>query len=671
MLSRFCKAFPPSTVQSRTFLPTRSTNLNTPSFTNFTRLPSITKRYASNNIIGIDLGTTFSCVAVMEGSQPRVLENLEGERTTPSVVAIMEDGSRLVGLPARRQAVTNPKNTFYATKRLIGRRFDDPAIKKMDVSFKIVRAPNGDAWVEDGWNKKYSPSQVGAMVLGKMKETAEAYFGHPVKKAVVTVPAYFNDAQRQATKDAGTIAGLEVERIINEPTAAALAYGMKQDDSGKVIAVYDLGGGTFDVSILEISEGLFEVKATNGDTFLGGEDFDSALLHYMVEEFKKKEGINLKNEPLSHQRLKESAEKVKIELSSALSSDVNLPFIAASPDGPKHLQMKITRATFEGLVAGLITKTIEPCRQCLSDAGVSKTEINEVILVGGMTRMPKVRDAVKEFFGKEPYKGVNPDEAVAVGAAIQGGVLTGSTTEILLLDVTPLNLGIETLGGVMTTLIPANTTIPTKKEQVFSTASDNQTEVEIKVLQGDRPMAADNKLLGRFNLIGIPPAPKGIPQIEVGFDIDANGIVNVSAKDKATSKEQRIQIKSDGGLSKDEINKMKKDAEANAALDKQRREATEERNKAESTVWEVEKSLETYKDEISQDEAKSARDKIAEVRSAIASNDAGKISSSLKELTDMTTQLFTKAYQAKQSKQGGSSSGGNQQQGGNSEFKDV
>jgi molecular chaperone DnaK len=602
------------------------------------------------------------------------LENTEGERTTPSVVAIMEDGSRLVGLPARRQAVTNPKNTFYATKRLIGRRFDDPAIKKMDVSFKIVRAPNGDAWVEDGWSKKYSPSQIGAMVLGKMKETAENYFGHPVKKAVVTVPAYFNDAQRQATKDAGAIAGLEVERIINEPTAAALAYGMKQDDSGKIIAVYDLGGGTFDVSILEISEGLFEVKATNGDTFLGGEDFDASLLNYMVEEFKKKEGIILKNEPLSHQRLKETAEKVKIELSSALSSDVNLPFIAASPDGPKHLQMKITRATFEGLVAGLINKTIEPCRQCLSDAGVSKTEINEVILVGGMTRMPKVRDAVKEFFGKEPYKGVNPDEAVAVGAAIQGGVLTGSTTEILLLDVTPLNLGIETLGGVMTTLIPANTTIPTKKEQVFSTASDNQTEVEIKVLQGDRPMAADNKLLGRFNLIGIPPAPKGIPQIEVGFDIDANGIVNVSAKDKATGKEQRIQIKSDGGLSKDEINRMKKDAEANAALDKQRREATEERNKAESTVWEVEKSLETYKDEISQDEAKSARDKIAEVRSAIASNDASKISSTLKELTDMTTQLFTKAYQAKQSKQGGGSNTGGsnqQQQGGNSEFKDV
>jgi len=513
------------------------------------------------------------------------------------------------------------------------------------------------------------------MVLTKMKETAENNFGHPVKRAVVTVPAYFNDAQRQATKDAGTIAGLEVERIINEPTAAALAYGMKQDD-GKIVAVYDLGGGTFDVSILEISEGLFEVKATNGDTFLGGEDFDGVLLNYMAEEFKKKEGINLRNDPLAHQRLKETAEKIKIELSSALSSDVNLPFISATPEGPKHLQMKITRATFEGLVSHLISKSIEPCRTCLSDAGVQKSDISEVILVGGMTRMPKVREAVKEFFGREPYKGVNPDEAVAVGAAIQGGVLSGSTTEILLLDVTPLNLGIETLGGVMTTLIQANTTIPTKKEQVFSTASDNQTEVEIKVLQGDRPMAADNKLLGRFNLLGIPPAPKGVPQIEVGFDIDANGIVNVTARDKATGKEQRIQIKSDGGLSKDEIARMKRDAEANSALDKKKAQLSEERNKAESTVWEVEKSLDTYKDEISMEEAKEVRDKIAAVRNAIAANDPDQISSTLNTLTSSTTQLFTKAYQAKQAKnQGGSSSGSpqqqQQQQQSGTEFKDV
>lgn len=617
------------------------------------------RRYATSNepIIGIDLGTTFSCVATMEGTQPRVLENVEGERTTPSVVAILEDNSRLVGLPARRQAVTNPKNTFYATKRLIGRRFDDPAIKKMEVPYKIVRASNGDAWVEDSWGKKYSPSQIGAMVLGKMKETAESYLGHSIKKAVVTCPAYFNDAQRQATKDAGTIAGLEVDRIINEPTAAALAYGMKVEE-GKVVAVYDLGGGTFDVSILEISDGLFEVKATNGDTFLGGEDFDQCLLKHMVEEFQKKENISLKDQPLSHQRLKETAEKVKCELSSALVSDVNLPYIAATPEGPKHLQMKITRAKFESLVLHLINKTIEPCRQCLKDAGIEKKDINEVILVGGMTRMPKVRDAVKEFFGREPYKGVNPDEAVAVGASIQGGVLTGKTTNLLLLDVTPLNLGIETLGGVMTTLIPANTTIPTKKEQVFSTAADNQTEVEIKVLQGDRPMAADNKLLGRFNLVGIPPAPKGIPQIEVGFDIDANGIVNVSAKDKATNKEQRIQIKSDGGLSKDEIAKMKRDAEQNSAADAQRRESTEEKNRAESLVWETEKSLDTYKDEISSEEAQQIREKITKVRSAIGSNNVQDIKTTLKDLTDSTSQVFTRAYQAKQAKSGGSSSSG-------------
>lgn len=625
------------------------------------------QRKYSEQIIGIDLGTTFSCVATMEGTQPRVLENIEGERTTPSVVAVLEDGSRLIGLPARRQAVTNPKNTFYATKRLIGRRFDDPAIKKMiaDTPYKIVRAQNGDAWVEDTWGKKYSPSQIGSMVLGKMKETAENYLGHKVTKAVVTVPAYFNDAQRQATKDAGTIAGLDVDRIINEPTAAALAYGMKQDN-GKVVAVYDLGGGTFDISILEISEGLFEVKATNGDTFLGGEDFDNALLQHMVEEFQKKEGINLRNEPLAHQRLKETAEKVKCELSSALVSDVNLPYIT---DGPKHLQMKITRAKFETLVQNLITKSIDPCRQCLTDAKIEKSEINEVILVGGMTRMPKVREAVKEFFGKEPYKGVNPDEAVAVGAAIQGGVLSGKSTDLLLLDVTPLNLGIETLGGVMTTLIPANTTIPTKKEQTFSTAADNQTEVEIKVLQGDRPMAADNKLLGRFNLVGIPPAPKGVPQIEVMFDIDANGIVDVSARDKATGKAHRIQIKSDGGLSKDEINRMKKEAEMNSAADGKRKEATEEKNKAETLVWEAEKSLETYKQELSESESTQIKDKIAALRGAIGSNNVDQIKTATKDLNDVTTTAFTKAYQAKQSKGGndGQSSSSNP----GSEFKDA
>jgi len=634
-----------------------------------------------SQIIGIDLGTTFSCVAVIEGTTPKVLENIEGERTTPSVVAILEDGSRLVGLPARRQAVTNPKNTFYATKRLIGRRYDDPAIKKMDVSFKIVRAPNGDAWVEDQWGKKYSPSQIGAMVLGKMKETAENYLGQPVKKAVITVPAYFNDAQRQATKDAGAISGLEVDRIINEPTAAALAYGMKEED-GQVVAVYDLGGGTFDISILEISDGLFEVKATNGDTFLGGEDFDGALLNYMVEEFQKKEGINLKNQPLSHQRLKETAEKVKCELSSAMTSDVNLPFIAATPEGPKHLQMKITRAKFESLVQNLINKSIDPCKQCLKDAGIEKKDINEVILVGGMTRMPKVRDAVKEFFGKEPYKGVNPDEAVAVGAAIQGGVLSGKTKNVLLLDVTPLNLGIETLGGVMTTLIPANTPIPTKKEQVFSTAADNQTEVEIKVLQGDRPMASDNKLLGRFQLVGIPPAPKAVPQIEVGFDIDANGIVNVSAKDKATSKEQRIQIKSDGGLSKDEIARMKREAELNADNDRIKKEATEMRNKAESLVFGTEKNIDDYKDILEESEKTQIREKIAKVREALTSNNNDQIQNAVKELESTTAPIFTRAYQAASEKRsgppppppGGSDSGSTSTESGSEsqgEFKDV
>lgn len=616
----------------------------------------------SQNIIGIDLGTTNSCVAVMEGSQARVIENLEGERTTPSYVAMLEDGSRLVGIPARRQAVTNPKNTFYATKRLIGRRYDDKSTQedKKLVSYDIVRGPNGDAWLQDTFNKKYSPSQIGAMILGKMKETAESHLNSTVTQAVITVPAYFDDAQRQATKDAGDIAGLKVERIINEPTAAALAYGMKQED-GSIVSVFDLGGGTFDISILEIADGVFEVKATNGDTFLGGEDFDSALLNHLIEEFQKKEGIDLRNEPLAHQRLKETAETVKCELSSTMSSEINLPFIAASADGPKHLNMTITRSKFEQLTANLVQRTIGPSKACLKDAGVDKSEINEVILVGGMTRMPKVRETVKEFFGKEPYKGVNPDEAVAVGAAIQGGVLSGKTTGVLLLDVTPLSLGIETLGGVMTKLIPSNTTIPTKKTQVFSTAADNQTEVEIKVLQGDRAMAADNKVLGRFNLVGIPPAPKGVPQIEVGFDIDANGIVNVSAKDKATNKEQNIQIKSDGGLSKDEIEKMRQDAESNSDADKARQESTEAKNTAETNVWQIEKNLDTYKDQLSDQEKDDIKVKVAAVKSAIETNDSATITSSNSELSDFTSKIFADAYQKKAAanKDSGDASGEN------------
>jgi molecular chaperone DnaK len=627
-------------------------------------------RFNSGPVIGIDLGTTNSCVAVMEGSQPRVIENLEGERTTPSVVAIQEDGSRLVGLPARRQAVTNSKNTFSAIKRLIGRRFDDKLIKQDQLSYKIVKGPNGDAWVEDGYNKKYSPSQISAMILTKMKETAEMHLGTKVNKAVITVPAYFNDAQRQATKDAGTIAGLEVDRLVNEPTAAALAYGFSKDES-KVIAVYDLGGGTFDISILEIAGGVFEVKATNGDTFLGGEDFDNHLLQYLVDEFKKKEKIDLKSEPLALQRLKEAAEQVKCELSTAFKSDINLPYIAT---GPKHLEMTITRAKFESLVQDLIDRTIAPCEQCMKDAGVSKSEINEVILVGGMTRMPKVRDTVKDFFGKEPYKGVNPDEAVAVGAAIQAGVLSGNTTKLLLLDVTPLSLGIETLGGVMTKLIQANTTIPTKKTQVFSTAADNQTEVEIKVLQGERVMAHDNKVLGRFNLVGIPPAPKGIPQIEVGFDIDANGIVNVTAKDKATGKEQKIQIKSDGGLSPDEIEKMKRDSELHSKEDEERKESIEAKNLAESTVYEIEKNLTTYKDDINESEKSEIDNLVADVRKAIVTNNKNSIEGATKSLTETSQKIFGEAYQRKAAK--GEQQPPTQEQGQpenveDAEFKDV
>ena len=529
-------------------------------------------------VIGIDLGTTNSCVAVMDGKNAKVIENSEGARTTPSIVAFTSDGERLVGQPAKRQAVTNPERTFFAVKRLIGRRYDDPMVEKDKdlVPYKIVKAPNGDAWVEvDG--KKYSPSQISAFILQKMKETAEAYLGEKVEQAVITVPAYFNDAQRQATKDAGKIAGLEVLRIINEPTAAALAYGLDKKE-GKTIAVYDLGGGTFDISILEIGDGVFEVKSTNGDTFLGGEDFDMRLVNYLADEFKKEQGIDLRNDKLALQRLKEAAEKAKIELSSAQQTEINLPFITADASGPKHLTMKLTRAKFEALVDDLIQKTIGPCKAALKDAGLTAGEIEEVVLVGGMTRMPKVQEVVKQFFGKEPHKGVNPDEVVAIGAAIQAGVLQGDVKDVLLLDVTPLSLGIETLGGVFTRLIDRNTTIPTKKGQVFSTAEDNQNAVTIRVFQGEREMAADNKMLGQFDLVGIPPAPRGVPQIEVTFDIDANGIVNVSAKDKGTGKEQQIRIQASGGLSEADIEKMVKDAEAHAAEDKERRALVEAKN---------------------------------------------------------------------------------------------
>jgi molecular chaperone DnaK len=604
-------------------------------------------------VIGIDLGTTNSCVAVMEGSKPKVIENAEGARTTPSIVAFTKDSERLVGQPAKRQAVTNPDNTVFAVKRLIGRRFDDPLTKKdMElVPYSITNGANGDAWVKAG-GEDYSPSQISAFILQKMKETAESYLGETVTQAVITVPAYFNDAQRQATKDAGRIAGLEVLRIINEPTAAALAYGLEKQD-GKTIAVYDLGGGTFDISVLEIGDGVFEVKSTNGDTFLGGEDFDAKIVEYLADEFKKAEGIDLRQDRLALQRLKEAAEKAKIELSSAQTTDVNLPFITADQNGPKHLVKTITRADLERLVESLIQRTLEPCRKALADAGMKAADIAEVVLVGGMTRMPKVREIVKSFFGKEPHTGVNPDEVVAMGAAIQAGVLQGDVKDVLLLDVTPLSLGIETLGGVFTRMIDRNTTIPTKKSQTYSTAEDNQNAVTIRVFQGEREMAADNKMLGQFDLIGIPPAPRGVPQIEVTFDIDANGIVNVSARDKGTGKEQQIKIQASGGLSDADIDQMVKDAEKFAEEDKKRRASAEAKNNAESLIHTTERQLVEHADKVDAGLKTEIEGAISAAKAAVESGDSEQMTEKAQALAQVAMKLGQAIYEKEQAANAG------------------